>query len=51
MTADWWNETVHAATLRFASTIEIDWNLNNNGLPYSINDYLEIGRMMIKSLE
>ena len=51
MTADWWNETAHAATLRFASTIEIDWNLNNNGLPYSINDYLEIGRMMIKSLE
>ena len=51
LTADWWNELQHGSTLRFSSTIEVDWNLNHKGVPYSIEDYLEIGRMMIKSLE
>jgi len=51
LTADWWNETAHGSTLRFSSTIEVDWNLNHNGKPYTIDDYIMIGRMMIKSLE
>lgn len=51
MTADWWNEFNFKSSLLFSSTIEVDNNLNFNNLPYTIDDYLEIGRMMIKALE
>ncbi len=51
MTADWWNEINHGSTLQFSTTIEVDWNLNSRGVPYSIEDYLEIGKWIVKSLE
>lgn len=51
MTADWWNEINYGSTLQFATTIEVDWNLNSHGVPYSIEDYMEIGKWIVKSLE
>lgn len=51
MTADWWNEFKYGDDLQFATTIETDWNLNSHGVPYTIEDYLEIGRWIIMSLE
>ena len=51
MTADWWNEINYGSALQFSTTIEVDWNLNSHGVPYSIEDYLEIGKWIVKSLE
>ncbi|MBO7440463.1 MAG: hypothetical protein J6U21_12385, partial [Bacteroidales bacterium] len=51
MTADWWNEINYGSTLHFSTTIEVDWNLNSRGVPYSIEDYMEIGKWIVKSLE
>ena len=51
MTADWWNEINYGHSLQFSTTIETDWNLNSHGIPYSIEDYLNIGKWIVKALE
>jgi len=50
LTADWWNHLTFP-NLEFSTTLETDWNVNHKFDVYTVEDYYEIGRNMIRALE
>ncbi len=48
--ADWYNAMIYN-NLNFSTTIECDWNFNSQGKVWQIEDYLLLGKNMIKAIE